>query len=92
MLYEVITLLLILAGAWLRLYHRREYLLPGIFPAVTAAFIFAALAGLASVSHPGVCGVSSLAGHFSRLAAFYLFYRALQKTGLTRPYKSYNFV
>ncbi|KAF0217246.1 MAG: multi-sensor signal transduction histidine [Geobacteraceae bacterium] len=80
----IIAALLVASLAFLlrkrRAFHR------DVVRLLTASIVLLVLAELAFTLYNDVYGISNMAGHFFKLIAFYLIYKALIETGLARPY------
>jgi PAS domain S-box-containing protein len=77
---------LFLAGSWLLLRRRRQIFDPDVLRLISLALAAFILAELAFTLYTDVFGLSNMAGHLFKVAGFYLLYRAVIETGLTRPY------
>jgi hypothetical protein len=53
---------------------------------LVASILFTIAAELAFTFYVSVYGISNLFGHFCKLISFYLIYKAIIETGLTKPY------
>jgi PAS domain S-box-containing protein len=53
---------------------------------LVASILFTIAAELAFTFYVSVYGISNLLGHFCKLISFYLIYKAIIETGLTKPY------
>ena len=78
---------LILVGAALLLYRRRESFEPRVFNLLVASIGLTIGAELAFTFYISVYGLSNLIGHYLKIVSFYLIYKAIIETGLTRPYE-----
>lgn len=76
---------LLLAGALLLMYRRRAKLDPSVFRLITAALLMTIFSEFTFTLYADVYGVFNFAGHYLRLIAMYLFYRALIGYSLTAP-------
>ncbi|GAK53627.1 signal transduction histidine kinase [Candidatus Moduliflexus flocculans] len=70
---------------WLR--RRRVEFEPQVFGWLQAAFVVDILASMAFTLYVDVYGVTNFAGHFIKLLAVLLMYKALIETSLRRPYE-----
>jgi PAS domain S-box-containing protein len=59
---------------------------PGIFKLLAASIIVTIFSELAFTSYASVYGFFNLLGHFLKILAFYLLYKALVETGFKKPY------
>jgi len=80
----VICLILVVSLAWL--HRQREKFHPEILWLITGAIIGTIISELAFTFYISVYGLSNLIGHFFKIFAFYLIYRAIVVTGLKNPY------
>ncbi|MEW6220639.1 MAG: MASE3 domain-containing protein, partial [Thermodesulfobacteriota bacterium] len=76
----------ILAGALLLLARRRTAFRSRVFRLITLSILCTIGSELAFTSYVSVYGPANMVGHFLKLAAFYLVYRALVVTGLKEPF------
>jgi len=65
---------------------QRDQFDPHVLRLVFASILFTVFSELAFTFHVDVYGLLNLTGHFLKLVSFYLIYKALVETGLTRPY------
>lgn len=73
--------------ASLYLLHRERANFTGeVYHLVVASFVCTILSELMFTAYVSVFGFANLAGHFFKLAAFYLIYRAILVTGLREPF------
>jgi len=77
---------LFLAGSWLLLRRHRQAFAPDVLRLLSFSLAAFILAELAFTLYTDVFGLSNMAGHLFKVAGFYLLYRAVIETGLTRPY------
>ena len=77
---------LILMGAILLLFRRREEFDPAVFKLLVASIMLTIGAELAFTFYVSVYGLSNSIGHFLKIISFYLIYKAIIETGLVRPY------
>jgi len=80
----IISLLLI--AATLVFWTRRHHFDREVRQFLVAALFFLILGELAFTSYVSEWSIMNLLGHMSNFISFYLFYRAIVVTGLTRPY------
>jgi len=72
----------------LYLFHRiRAQFSSRIYPLIFASIICMACAEISFTAYVNVYGFANLVGHFFKLAAFYLIYRALLVTGFKEPFE-----
>ncbi len=77
---------LILLGSLVLLLRKRREFDRGVLRLLVAAIIMTIGAELFFTFYISAYGFSNLAGHFLKLISFYLIYKALVETGLTKPY------
>ena len=77
---------LILAGSFVLLYYYRAKFHPKILWLIGGSIICTIISELAFTFYISVYGLSNLIGHFFKIFAFYLIYRAIIVTGLKNPY------
>lgn len=77
---------LLLAGSLVLVHRRRQAFEPAILRLLTVALGAFILAELSFTLYTDVFGLSNMAGHLFKVVGFYCLYRAVIKTGLTRPY------
>ncbi len=80
----IICALLILSIV--RTYKKRDLMNPLLFRMIAASIILTVLAELAFTFYIGVYDISNMAGHYLKLASFYLIYRGVIAHGLSDPY------
>ncbi|MBC8452583.1 MAG: hypothetical protein H8D65_01860, partial [Spirochaetes bacterium] len=80
----LISLILICSIIFLTI--KREAFDQDIFKLLIASIIFTIGSELFFTFYVSVFGLSNLLGHFLKIIAFYLFYKAIIKTGLLKPY------
>jgi PAS domain S-box-containing protein len=68
------------------LYRKREYFNDQVFFLVTASIACTVVSEISFTAYISVYGFANMVGHFSKLAAFYLIYRAILVTGLREPF------
>ena len=78
---------LLLVAAWL-IYRRRAELGPRVFRLMLGAVVCTIIAELLFTLYVSVYGLSNLAGHFFKIAAYFLVYKAIIESSLTRPYET----
>jgi PAS domain S-box-containing protein len=76
----------VLAGALLLLWQRRQALDPSVSRLMAAAMGVTIGQELFFTFYVSVYGLSNLIGHFLKIISFFLVYKALIRSGLTRPY------
>ncbi|HLP15379.1 MAG TPA: MASE3 domain-containing protein [Bacteroidota bacterium] len=79
-------IILILLVAFIILYKKRNGFDRRIFILITLSLICTGLSELSFTAYVSVYGYANLIGHFLKLAAFYLIYRAILVTGLRDPF------
>jgi len=77
---------LILLGAIVRLFQNRNQFDPGIFRLLITAIITTIAGELAFTFYVSAYGLSNLVGHYMKIISFFLIYKALIYSGLTKPY------
>ena len=82
---EYIISIILLVSLLLLALDRRQFE-PGVFKLLAASIIITILSELAFTSYVSVYGFFNLLGHFLKILAFYLVYKAIVETGLKRPY------
>ncbi len=80
----VISALLVVAA--ILLWRERARFDARVFGWLAGSVILTIFSELAFTFYVGVYDFSNLVGHFFKIAAFYLVYKAIIETGLTRPY------
>jgi len=81
--YLIIALLLI---SLYLLYRKRKQFDDTVFLLLFAATVCSALSGIMFTTYVNVYDIANLAGHFLKLASFYLVYRALLVKGFQEPF------
>ena len=76
----------ILVAAIGLLWHNRSEFDSTVLNWLIGSIVATAAAEIAFTSYVGVTDTSNLLGHFFKIIAFYLLYRALVETGFVRPY------
>ena len=79
-------IILILAVSIVMLLRYRSEFEREVLQLLAASIFLAILAELSFTFHGSVYGLSNMIGHFFTLISFYLIYRAIIITGLTRPF------
>jgi len=77
---------LFLLGAAARLYQHRSEFDPGILKLLIASIITTIIGEVAFTFYISAYGFSNLLGHFMKIISFFLIYKALIYSGLTKPY------
>jgi PAS domain S-box-containing protein len=67
-------------------YRKREHFDTPVFFLVAASIGCTILSELSFTAYASVYGFANMVGHFAKLAAFYLIYRAILVTGLKEPF------
>jgi len=81
--YLIVLMLLVAAGMYYRL---RAALAPLTFALLIGAILITIASELVFTLYTGVSGAVNVLGHFLKLIAFYLIYRAVLQTGLINPF------
>jgi PAS domain S-box-containing protein len=81
--YMITTLLCV---AMILLYRKRESFDRRVFHLIVASIALTALSEMSFSAYISVYGFANLTGHFAKLAAFYLIYRAILVTGMREPF------
>ncbi|MBS1159067.1 MAG: diguanylate cyclase [Proteobacteria bacterium] len=81
---EYLISALLLVSLWL-LHRQREFFAPRVFLLTAASIVFTVLSELSFTTYVSVYGAANMVGHFAKLAAFYLLYRAVLVTGFKAP-------
>lgn len=76
----------ILLGALLLLFKKRTELDKRVLQLLAGAIILTIGSELAFTLYTDVYGIYNLIGHFFKIIAYYLFYKAIIETGLMKPY------
>lgn len=76
---------ILVAGIFI-LVSRRSYFRPRVFGWLTASITLTILSELAFTLYVHPYGLANLAGHYLKIASFYLIYKALVQTGLVEPH------
>ena len=79
---------LVLAGALFFVYLRRQHLDQGMRRLVIAALGVSIVSELSFTLYMDVYGLFNQVGHFLKIVAYALLYKAIIETGLQRPYKT----
>jgi PAS domain S-box-containing protein len=82
---EYIISVILLVSLLLLALDRRQFE-SGVFKLLAASIIITILSELAFTSYVSVYGFFNLLGHFLKILAFYLVYKAIVETGFRRPY------
>jgi len=82
---EYIICLILLSSLALLLHHRDKFD-PHILRLIVWSILFTIVSELAFTFYVSVYGLSNLIGHYFKILAFYLIYRAIIVTGLEKPY------
>lgn len=82
---EYLISALLLVALYL-LFRKREYFNDRVFLLAAASIGCTALSEISFTAYASVYGFANLVGHFAKLAAFYLIYRAILVTGLMEPF------
>ena len=77
---------IILLGAITLLFQKRKEFDERVFRLLVAAMAITIAAELAFTFYIHAYGFSNLVGHYFKIISFYLIYKAIIETGLTRPY------
>jgi len=77
---------IILIGAITLLFQKRKEFDEKVFRLLVAAMVITIAAELAFTFYISAYGFSNLVGHYFKIISFYLIYKAIIETGLTRPY------
>ena len=76
----------ILIGAITLLFQKRKEFDERVFRLLVAAMVITIAAELAFTFYISAYGFSNLVGHYFKIISFYLVYKAIIETGLTKPY------
>jgi hypothetical protein len=82
---EYVITALLLASLYL-LYRKRKYFSDRVFFLTLSSIACTALSEISFTAYLSVYGFANLVGHFAKMAAFYLIYRAILVTGLREPF------
>ena len=77
---------IILIGAITFLFQKRKEFDEKVFRLLVAAMVITIAAELAFTFYISAYGFSNLVGHYFKIISFYLIYKAIIETGLTKPY------
>jgi PAS domain S-box-containing protein len=77
---------LVLAGAIVTMWYKRRQFDANVFRFLLAAIVVTITSELAFTLYRDPYGLSNLIGHFLKIVAFYLIYKAIIETGLVKPY------
>ena len=83
--FEYVIILLFLAGA-VFLYLVRSAFAPDVAALLVSSLIFNMIAEYIFTTYHSVTDINNLTGHFFKIIAYYLIYRAIIVTGFVRPY------
>ena len=78
--------IIILASIGILIKKRKEFSL-NIYKLLLAAMALAVATEMAFTLYTDVYGIANMVGHLLNVVSFYLIYRALVETGLTKPYE-----
>jgi PAS domain S-box-containing protein len=81
---EYVITALLLTALYL-LYRKRKYFNDRVFFLTLSSIACTVVSEISFTAYVSVYGVANLVGHFAKLAAFYLIYRAILVTGLREP-------
>ncbi len=84
---EYVIILIYAAAAWL-LTRYRSYFDPGVLRLIVASILLNILTEMAFTNYVGVYDFANLLGHYCKIIASYLLYKAIIVTGVIRPYDS----
>lgn len=79
-------IMLLLLGAVVTHYRARQVFVPNIFALIIASILLTTLSELMFTRYVSVDDIFNLFGHFLKIVAFYLIYKAVLQTGLVRPF------
>jgi PAS domain S-box-containing protein len=82
---EYVITALLLASSYL-LYRKRRYFNDGVFFLMVSSIACTIVSEISFTTYLSVYGFANMVGHYFKLAAFYLVYRALLVTGLREPF------
>ena len=85
MISEYAIMMILLGAAWVHFRHRQAFD-PGIFNLLIASILLTVVSELMFTIYVNVYDAFNLLGHFLKIVAFYLIYRAVLQTGLERPF------
>jgi len=85
-IYSEYIISLFFVGALALLFKYRREFDKGVWQLIAASFIFSIASELAFTLYVDVYGISNLVGHMFEIISFYLIYKAIIETGLTKPY------
>jgi len=83
---EYVITLFLLASLYL-FYGKRKHFNDRVFFLTVSSIVCTAVSEISFTTYVSVYGFANLAGHFSKLAAFYLIYRAILVTGIKEPFE-----
>jgi PAS domain S-box-containing protein len=82
---EYLITVLILTSLYL-FYRERKHFNDRVFFLIVSSIVCTAVSEISFTAYVSVYGFANMIGHFSKLAAFYLIYRAILVTGLKEPF------
>lgn len=77
----------ILLASILPLLARKKHFEENVLKLIAGSIVLTVISELAFTSYVSVYSLSNLIGHYFKIIAYYLLYRAIVVTGLTRPYE-----
>jgi PAS domain S-box-containing protein len=77
---------LLLAGAIITMWYKRRQFDANVLRFLLAAIVVTIASELAFTLYQDPYGLANLIGHFLKIVAFYLIYKAIIETGLVKPY------
>lgn len=84
-LSEYAIVIILCAALWLML-RKRQAFNPDVLHLLAGSIVLLICTELAFTTYNDVYGLNNLVGHFFKTIAFYLIYKAMIETGLSRPY------
>ncbi len=81
--YAITVLLLV---SLILLYRKRDRFNRRVFTLIVSSITFTVISEISFTAYISVYGFANLVGHFCKLAAFYLIYRAILVTGIREPF------
>ena len=82
---EYVITVLLLVSLYL-LYRKRQHFNDKVFFLTASSIACTALSEISFTAYVSVYGFANMVGHFAKLAAFYLIYRAIVVTGIKEPF------
>jgi PAS domain S-box-containing protein len=76
----------LLVGAIFTMYQKRRYFDAAVLRLLVVAIVVTIASELSFTFYESPFGFPNLLGHFLKIAAFYLIYKAIVETGLVKPY------